>query len=104
MLNFLPLPNVTGNSLFNYTSQFTASTPQFDQVYRIDYNLNSKWRLFGRGLTNSSTTVTPYGTLATQNVLGLTPLTNPTGMWAYTVDAVAILSPTLTNEVLYGKP
>ena len=103
VLNFLPLPNVTGNPLFNYTSQFTGSTPQFDQVYRIDYNLNSKWRLFGRGLTNSSTTVTPYGTLATQNVLGLTPLTNPTGMWAYTVDAVVIISPTLTNEVLYGK-
>jgi hypothetical protein len=103
VLNFLPLPNVTGNPLFNYTSQFTGSSPQFDEVYKIDYNLNQNWRFFVRGIRNQSTTVTPYGTLASQNVLGLSPLTNPTGMWAYNIDATTIISPTLTNEALYGK-
>ncbi len=103
VLNLLPLPNLTGNNAFNYTSQFTSSTPQFDEVYKIDYNLNEKWRFFVRGIRNRSTTVTPYGTLASQNALGLTPLTNPTGAWAYTVNATTIISPTLTNEFLFGQ-
>ena len=72
-------------------------------MYKIDYNLNQNWRFFVRGLRNQSTTVTPYGTLASQNDLGLSQLTNPTGMWAYTMDALTIINPTLTNEFLYGK-
>jgi hypothetical protein len=103
VLNLLPLPNLAGNAAFNYTSQFTTSAPQFDGVYKVDYNLNAKWRFFVRGIRNQSTTVTPYGTLASQNALGLTPLTNPTGAWAYTVNATTIISPTLTNEFLFGQ-
>lgn len=103
VLNLLPLPNLTGNAAFNYLSQFTSSAPQFDGVYRVDYNLNEKWRFFLRGITNRSTTVTPYGTLASQNALGLTPLTNPTGAWAYTANATTIVTPTLTNEFLFGQ-
>jgi len=103
VLNFLPLPNITGNPAYNYTSQFTSSAPQFDEVYKVDYNLTEKWRFFVRGLRNRSTTVTPYGTLASQNALGLVPLTNPTGSWSYMVNATAILSPTLTNEFMFGQ-
>ena len=103
VLNFLPLPNISGNPAYNYTSQFTSSAPQFDEVYKVDYNLNAKWRFFARGLRNTSTTVTPYGTLASQNALGLTPLTNPTGSWSWMVNATAILSPTLTNEFMAGQ-
>jgi hypothetical protein len=103
VLSLLPFPNLTGNAAFNYTSQFTTSAPQFDGVYKLDYNLNAKWRFFLRGIRNQSTTVTPYGTLASQNALGLTPLTNPTGAWAYTVNATTIINPTLTNEFLFGQ-
>src|SRR6266404_4261576 len=44
ILNWLPAPNVFGNPQYNYESQVASELPSFDQVYRVDYNINDKWR------------------------------------------------------------
>ena len=102
ILNWLPLPNVAGNPNYNYQSQAANSSPSFDQVYRGDYNINDKWRLFVRGLDSRQTQVVPYGRADTSNVLGLSPLTAPTYGWSITGNVATIVTPTLTNEFQFG--
>jgi Carboxypeptidase regulatory-like domain/TonB-dependent Receptor Plug Domain len=102
VLNWLPLPNVTGQPNYNYQSQAANSSPSFDQVYRADYNISEKWRLFVRGLNSKQTQTVPYGRADTGNNLGLSPLTAPTYGWSITANVATIITPTLTNEFQFG--
>ncbi len=102
VLNWLPLPNVSGQPNYNYQSQAANSSPSFDQVYRADYNITDKWRLFVRGLNSKQTQVVPYGRADTSNLLGLSPLTAPTYGWSITANVATIITPSLTNEFQFG--
>ena len=102
VLNWLPLPNISGQPNYNYQSQAANSSPSFDQVYRADYNINDKWRLFVRGLDSKQTQVVPYGRADTGNNLGLSNFTAPTYGWSITANVATIVTPTLTNEFQFG--
>jgi len=101
-LNWLPLPNVAGQAGFNYQSQVPSSQPSYDQIYRVDYNLSDKWRIFFRGLDSKQTQNVPYGRADTGNNLGLTPFFAPTYGWSFTTNVVTLINPTLTNEFQFG--
>ncbi len=101
-LNWLPLPNTFGQASYNYQSQVASSQPSYDQIYRVDYNLSDKWRLFFRGLDNKQTQNVPYGRADTANNLGISPLFAPTYGWSFTANAATIISSTLTNEFQFG--
>ncbi|HEY4365082.1 MAG TPA: carboxypeptidase regulatory-like domain-containing protein [Bryobacteraceae bacterium] len=102
ILNWLPLPNTSGQPNYNYQSQVPSSQPSFDQIYRVDYNLSDKWRIFVRGLDSKQTQNVPYGRADTANNLGLTPFFAPTYGWSITANVATIISPTLTNEFQFG--
>jgi len=102
VLNWLPLPNTFGQNTYNYQSQAANSSPSFDQVYRVDYNISDKWRLFVRHLNSKQTQNVPYGRADTSNVLGLTPFYAPTYGWSLTANVATIISPTLANEFQFG--
>jgi hypothetical protein len=103
ILNYLPPPNISGNPLFNYQSQASNQSPQFDEVYRGDYNISDKWHLFGRILRSHNTQNNPYGRGDSANQLALSPLYAPTFAWPnFTLNLTTIINPTLTNEVQYG--
>jgi hypothetical protein len=103
ILNYLPMPNVSGNPSYNYQSQTPSVSPQFDEVYRVDYNIDPRWRLFGRVLRSHNTQNNPYGRGDSANVLALSPLPAPTFAFPnITVNLSTIISPTLTNEIQYG--
>ena len=102
VLNWLPLPNVVGQPGYNYQSQIPSSQPSYDQIYRVDYNLNEKWHFFVRGLDNKQTQNVPYGRADTSNQLGLTPFYAPTYGWSLTTSASTIITPTLFNEFQFG--
>ena len=101
-LNWLPLPNTIGQPLYNYQSQVASSQPSYDQVYRVDYNLSDKWRIYVRALDSKQTQDVPYGRADTSNNLGLTPFFAPTYGWSITTSVATIINPTLTNEFQYG--
>lgn len=101
-LNWLPLPNVVGQPSYNYQSQVGSSLPSFDQVYRVDYNISDKWRLFVRHLNSKQTQNVPYGRADTSNNLGLTPFYAPTYGWSLAANVATIINPTLTNEFEFG--
>ena len=102
VLDWLPLPNVFNNPAYNYQSQVPAQAPTYDQVYRGDYNINDNWRFYGRSIISKSTQNNPYGRADSSNVLGLSPLYAPTYGWALNFDVATILSPTLTNDFVFG--
>ncbi|MBI2150990.1 MAG: Plug domain-containing protein, partial [Acidobacteria bacterium] len=103
VLNWLPMPNVTGNTLYNYESQVANEDPSFDELYRGDYNINNNWRAFVRVIRSHQTQNRPYGRADSSNSLGLTPNYAPTFGWSFTVNLTTIVSPTLTNELQLGK-
>ena len=102
VLNWLPLPNTFGQASYNYQSQIASSSPSYDQIYRVDYNMSEKWHFFVRGLDNKQTQNVPYGRADTSNNLGLTPFYAPTYGWSITANAATIISPTLFNEFQFG--
>jgi len=102
ILNWLPLPNVTGQNAYNYQSQIASALPSYDQVYRVDYNISDKWRFFARHLNSKQTQNNPYGRADTANLLGLSPLTAPTYGWSLAANLVTIINPTMTNEFQFG--
>jgi hypothetical protein len=102
ILNWLPLPNTFGQASYNYQSQIASSSPSYDQIYRVDYNLSEKWRIFVRALDNKQTQNVPYGRADTSNNLGLTPFFAPTYGWSITTNVATIISPTLFNEFQFG--
>jgi Carboxypeptidase regulatory-like domain/TonB-dependent Receptor Plug Domain len=102
ILNWLPLPNTFGQPSYNYQSQVASSQPSYDQIFRVDYNLSERWRIFVRGLDNIQTQNVPYGRADTSNNLGLTPFFAPTYGWSITANVATIISATLTNEFQFG--
>jgi len=102
-LNWLPMPNVTGQLTYNYESQVASELPSFDQLYRVDYNINSKWRAYVRIIDSKQTQNNPYGRADSANALALNPLYAPTFGWSVSANLSTIISPTLTNEFQFGK-
>jgi hypothetical protein len=102
MLNWLPSPNIFGNPAYNYETAIPNSAPTFDQVYRVDWNINSKWRLYGRHLNSKSTAINPYGRADSGNNLGASPLAAPTYGWSLLGNLVYTASPTLINDFSFG--
>ena len=67
LLNYFPLPNVSGQTGYNYASQVSGHQPRREDLLRIDYNVSSKWRVFGHCINNPQPIVYPYGSF----VLGI---------------------------------
>ena len=102
ILNWLPQPNTVPTATYNWISQVPQRAPQFDEVYRADYDVSDKWRFTFRLTRNHSTVLNPYSALASSNLYGAaTP--SPTGAWGVMSRLSTIISPTLTNEFVYGN-
>jgi Carboxypeptidase regulatory-like domain/TonB-dependent Receptor Plug Domain len=100
-----PLPNVTGASGYNYATQLSYSSPRREDVVRLDYQINSKNRFYGRWINNASSSVSP---METWNLTCMGQLQLPGGCtstspsWNLSLDLVSTISPTLLNEVSAG--
>src|SRR5499427_6128712 len=103
VLKWLPLPNVSGQLTYNYESQVASELPSFDQLYRVDYNINSKNRAYVRIINSKQTQNNPYGRADSANNLALNPLYAPTFGWSVSANLATIINPTTTNEFQFGK-
>jgi hypothetical protein len=105
ILNFYPLPNfqnVSGPSYNDYRI-FTVMSPIFDQVYRVDYNITQNHRFFVRYIRNRVQANAPCGpSIGTGSNLCLTSFSNTQVTQNISLNLTSTLSPTTTNEVLYG--
>jgi hypothetical protein len=103
ILSWLPKPNVTGQLGYNYESQAANEDPSFDEVYRVDYNINSNWKSYVRILRSHQTQNRPYGRADSANNLGLTPNYAPTFGWSVNGNVTTIINSSMTNEFQFGK-
>jgi hypothetical protein len=114
ILNLFPLPNVPGfgtNGLnYNYSQSLSGEAPRREDILRVDFQLNSKNRLYGRWIHNSEHDTSPF-----------TPFPGPFGIfacasgttfvggctqnhpgWNLSANLVSIITPTILNEFSIG--
>src|SRR5215470_5386083 len=103
VLAWMPKPNVSGQFTYNYESQVASELPSFDQLYRVDYNINVKNRAYVRIINSKQTQNNPYGRADSANNLALNALSAPTFGWSVSVNLATIINPALTNELQVGK-
>ena len=102
VLNLFPLPNVTGQVGYNYTSQISGNQPRREDLVRADYNLSSKLRVFGHYINNEQPIVYPYGSFVLGINVPITPILYPNPGLSWAAGATYIISPTMTNEFNMG--
>jgi hypothetical protein len=112
LLSFMPSPNVPNACTlpavpgcikgYNFQSQVSNPYPRREDLLRMDYNLNSKVRVFGHYIRNSNTFDVVYGSWILGSNLPIAPIeyANPGYSWA--VGTTYIISPTMTNELNVG--
>ena len=63
ILNLFPLPNVSGfgpNQDYNYSNAFSAQAPRREDILRVDYQVTTNNRLFGRWIHNQESDTAPF--------------------------------------------
>ncbi len=105
ILNFYPSPNAisAGNKGFNFQSQVSDTKPRREDLIRLDYNLSSKWKVFGRWVNNTEVQTTNYDSFVINgNFGGVTPHTDNRPAHSLSFSANTIINPTFTNEATFG--
>jgi len=102
LLGVFPLPNDPAGGLrYNYTSQISGKFPRREDILRIDSNISSDVRVFARGAFNPDSHGLPYG-INQRNNFPLTYVEQKRQPLNLAASLVYILSPTTTNEFLFG--
>jgi hypothetical protein len=102
----LPL-NATGiNGLrYNHDSQLSVSYPRKETSLRLDYNLSDNTKAYARYTRDADLQVMPYG-LGWTGGNNQIPFDNlifkQAPAWNSTLNVTSALSPTLTNEFIFG--
>ncbi|MCI0393233.1 MAG: Plug and carboxypeptidase regulatory-like domain-containing protein [Acidobacteria bacterium] len=91
--------------LFNHESQLSFGYPRREYSIRLDYNVSEKTRAFVRYTRDDEEQVMPYG-LGWTGGNNQIPLDNLifklTPAWNSVLNVTSTLSPTLTNEFIFG--
>jgi hypothetical protein len=102
ILNLYPLPNVTGNSQFNFTSSISTLYPRREDILRIDYNITDRTRLSARYTNNAEKRLLAYGSFASDLNFPFAPISFPRPGRNGVLTLTHTFSPTLTNEFIFG--
>jgi trimeric autotransporter adhesin len=90
LLKFYPLPNVSGNPLYNYQVPIISNTHQDAMQSRLDKTFNPKNEVYGDFAFQSTRTGTPnlFDFLDTTDVLGI----NAGGTWSHRIRQRLVLN------------
>ena len=115
ILNLYPHSNVSGfgsgSQSYNYSQSLSANAPRREDILRVDYQLNSKNRLYGRWVHNSETDTSPFLPFPGPNGSGFacsSPINFPGGCviqqpsWNVSANLVSTITPTILNEFSIG--
>ncbi|WP_321472084.1 carboxypeptidase regulatory-like domain-containing protein [uncultured Paludibaculum sp.] len=104
ILNFYPSPNALGvDNSFNYQSQASNKYPRREDIYRGDYNISDKWKVYARYINNKDETSMAYGQWNAQYNIPFGPMSFGAPGWSFVSNVTTIINPTLTNEFLFGS-
>lgn len=103
ILNFYPLPNAEGiDPSFNYQTQVSDTFPRRENIYRGDYNINDKWRLYSRYIWTYSQQDKAYGQWNADYNIPFAPMNFGNPGWSFITNLTTVVNPTLTNEFIFG--
>ena len=95
--------NVSGQPLYNHLSTLPVLPSRiWDDIYKIDYNISSKHRIAGHLLRYHNNN-NSYGGLNTLGNVDWSLYNRPDGEYSIALNFVSVLSPTMTNELNYGR-
>lgn len=104
ILNFYPAPNALGvSNSYNYQSQVSNTYPRREEVYRGDYIINDKWKVYARYLRNKDETSMAYGQWNASYNIPFGPMSFGAPGWSLVSNVTTIINPTLTNEFIFGS-
>jgi hypothetical protein len=104
ILNFYPLPNAAGiDPSFNYQTAISGQFPRREMIYRGDYNINEKWRYYGRFLKTKSSENRPYGQWNADYNIPFAAMNFGNPGWSFVNNVTTTVNPTLTNEFIFGS-
>ncbi|MBK5292547.1 MAG: carboxypeptidase regulatory-like domain-containing protein [Acidobacteriia bacterium] len=103
ILSFYPTPNAPGDPTFNHQTQVSDKFPRREQLFRMDYNINDKWRLYGRYIWTKSEQDRAYGQWNADYNVPYAPMNFGTPGWSFITNLTTIINPTLTNEFIFGS-
>ena len=113
LLKLLPEPNVPNSCAvtpgvggcikgYDYQSQISDQYPRREDLFRIDYNMTSKSRLYGTFIKNSNTYQSYYGSFVLGSNTPLTPIQYANPGYEWQIGNTYIFGPTITNEFNIG--
>lgn len=115
ILSLYPLPNLAsgygfnGGNDYNYVTSFSPANPRREDIFRLDYQINSANRFFGRYIGNADTTSGPvlpwpgYGTFAcTGGIVFSGGCSSKHPGWNLSINLTSTITPTLLNEISFG--
>jgi hypothetical protein len=101
ILKLYPLPNATGVG-YNYSTEVPSSQPQRQHLIRIDYNLSSNWRVYGRIVKVKNDQTLPYGSFVLGTNLPDYNVLLPNPRHSYAVTVTGSLTPSTILEATIG--
>ncbi len=104
ILNWYPQPNFAGvDPGYNYQTQISNQYPRREEVYRMDYNVNDKWKAYARYIRSADETKMAYGQWNASYNIPLAPMSFGAPGWSFVSNLTTIINPTLTNEFVFGS-
>jgi hypothetical protein len=104
ILNFYPLPNSPGvNNSFNHSTQASNKYPRREDIFRGDWNVNDKWKVYARYIRNKDETSMAYGQWNASYNIPFGPMSFGAPGWSFVSNVTTIINPTLTNEFVLGS-
>lgn len=104
ILNFYPEPNRLGvDPAFNYQTEVSHQFPRRERIFRGDYNINDKWRLYSRFMNTASSENRAYGQWSADFNFPLSPMNFGNPGWSSVTNLTTVINPTLTNEFVFGS-
>lgn len=102
ILNFYPLPTTFDNQ-FNYQTQVSDTFPRRENIFRGDYNINEKWRVYSRYMYTKSSQDRAYGQWNADYNIPFGPMNFGNPGWSLITNLTTVINPTLTNEFIFGS-
>jgi hypothetical protein len=114
ILSLFPKPNTAGYGVngqdFNFSQALSGNAPRREDILRVDYQLNSTNRLYGRWIHNSETDTSPFvpfpgpfGIFACSSSINFPGgCTQHHPGWNVSANLVSTITPTLLNEFSVG--
>jgi len=114
MLNLFPLPNVSGFGVngqnYNFAEALSGVQPRREEILRIDYQMDSKNRLYGRWDHNAESSSAPFigfpgpfGIFACSSSINFPGgCTQKHPGWNFSLNLVSTIRPNLLNEFSVG--